>query len=91
VFAILALQIAAAVLVMQYSGNLTAIDGQISSEITAETAIQINNGVLSSYTACCTGCPAGGPCTDPVPSFFNATLPNCDVGFCIRCDVRLIV
>jgi hypothetical protein len=80
VMAILAVQIGAAVVLLQYSGTLVIQNSLISADLTSTASIEINNGVLSAYTACCSGCPliGGVPyCNNAAPFFANITTSNC--------------
>lgn len=75
---ILALQIAAAVVIMQYSGVISEQNGLVSSEMISSGTIELNNAILSSYTACCSGCPVSANCNNAQPFFANITAPNCE-------------
>lgn len=70
----LALQIGAAVVVYDYSNILAGNDTLISGELTQQVDISVNNGLLSAFAACCSGCPS---CNNAA-AFYNQTLPNCD-------------
>ncbi|KAH9255590.1 hypothetical protein BASA81_006420 [Batrachochytrium salamandrivorans] len=76
IIAALAIQIAAAVIVFDYSNALAGSENWVSGSLTDSTQVSINNGVLSSFTACCSGCPTGGVCNN-AQAFFNHTLENC--------------
>lgn len=79
IVAALAIQIAAAVVVFEYSNSLAGSDTWVSGNLTDSNQRTINNGLLSSFTACCSGCPSGGVCNNAQP-FFNETLANCQSG-----------
>src|SRR5690242_5969988 len=55
---ILGLQVGAAVVIMQYSGFIADQNGLVSSELISSGSFALNNGILSTYTACCSGCPS---------------------------------
>lgn len=55
VFSALIAQIASAILVGQYLGKINDVPN--TGYITDVFSIQVNNGILSTFTACCTGCP----------------------------------
>jgi hypothetical protein len=87
VTAILGLQIAAAVLAMQYYGVINESQGLASNDLINSLSIELNNGILSTYTACCTGCPsnASPACNNAAAFFANTTNPNC-VGQSVTCS-----
>ena len=76
-----AAQIASTVLVAEYAGYIQTQNSVISSGLTNSIDISLNDAILSSYTACCIGCPSGmSPrCTDPQP-FYNKSLDFCISG-----------
>lgn len=76
VTAALAAQIAATVLIANFAGALGNQSALISSSLTNQADILLNNAVYSSYTACCTGCPSAQNCTNIQP-YYNQTLGNC--------------
>jgi len=70
-------EIAGAVVFAIFSGNLDA-NNQLTSSSTVEsavsaTAIQINNGVLSIYATCCSGCP-DSICDETVANEFTSLI-----------------
>jgi hypothetical protein len=75
---ILALQVSAAALTFQYSQGLTSQEMHVSSDILDAGRNALNDGVLSTYVACCSGCPlpASG-CTNSQAPFYNMSNANC--------------
>jgi hypothetical protein len=74
---VLALEIAAAVLAAQYAGLVNVTSSSLASSLEADANIEINNSILSLYTSCCSGCPAGAGCNNTLPNFGNTTGIGC--------------
>ena len=90
-FVILALEIAVAVLFGIYSGQISE-NSKLSSNSAVESAntvfaVTVNNGVVSTYTYCCSGC--GTPPCAPVAVSNDFTVGNCNntVSFPNNCEV----
>jgi len=75
---IFALQVAAAAVMLQYAGLITEQSTLLSSQMLNSDSIELNNAILSSYTACCSGCPPAANCNNAQPYFANITAANCD-------------
>lgn len=80
-FIVLIFQIAAAGTMGLYANALSYRDERgvnaSSASLTFPPDVAVNNGVLSVFVKCCTGCP-GAICNNPTPnSFSNVTLPYC--------------
>lgn len=83
-FLLIVVQAVGAYFMFTYIGTIQAIDsGAVSSAISDVLAQQINNGVLSSYTKCCSGCSTAGACTREaaVEAIGNSTA-NCPASAC---------
>ena len=75
----LAAQIAATILIADFAGALGSQSSLISSSITTSADQVLNNAILSTYVACCEGCPAIQGCNNG-QTYFNDSLPFCTVG-----------
>lgn len=83
VVGIFALEVAMAVFAYQYWGFVGDQNLHISSDYITRASVDINNGVLSTYTDCCRGCPIEDGCNnDAGQPYANITMPPCtDQGF----------
>ena len=75
VIVILMIQIAAAVVMINYSNSFKSAFSVNSAALTARSDVDLNDAVLSLYTRCCSGCPGTDPavnqCNNP-----NAYFPG---------------
>jgi len=77
VFIVFALTIACAVLANNYKGAMQMVAVTPSYSLTAAPQITLNNGLLSMYTACCSGCTDPSVCNN-VNAYYNGTIgANC--------------
>merc|ERR1711916_415229 len=86
-FLLIVVRAVGAYFMFTYIGTIQAIDGAVSATISDVLAQQINNGVLSSYTKCCSGCSTAGACTREaaVEAIGNSTA-NCPGNSCIAVE-----
>lgn len=81
VFACLAAQVASIVLFTQLDGLVTTQEPLISGSLDTESQKMLNNAILSTYVACCTGCNILAACNgDNVLPFYDHGLSNCNWG-----------
>ena len=85
VTAALAAQIAGTVLISRYAGQIDKQNKFLSGSITDAADRELNNAILSTYVACCIGCPAEQACTNIRP-YYNLTLGNCFANNNTVCD-----
>jgi hypothetical protein len=76
VTAALAAQIASVVLVSRFAGQINDQSVLVSGGIAAAADQTLNNAILSTYVACCIGCPTSQGCNNQ-QEYFNTTNPFC--------------
>lgn len=77
IMACLCANIASFVLFNDLGGLIITQDTLVSGSLLKPQDIQLNNALLSTYTACCTGCSSSSQECNNAQPFFNHTLPNC--------------
>jgi len=85
VTACLAAQIASVILVSRFAGQIDNQSVLISGGIATAADQTLNNAILSTYVACCIGCPPEQGCNNQ-QEYFNATNPFCAVNNTVLCQ-----